>query len=295
MAIVDAKGRGAEGLLQSFMQLIKQELEGFDEDFHREQAASATDTDTGEAKPFDSIECRRKFSECFDAAMAVSVECDAVGTLRAAISRHKTGLRVPWQDCLIALSIRDVVRVMWSALGEVEKTSFQSRYTTILQVYFNAMPSSSAEDILSYLSDENCTIRGGLAGVAAVDGDSSFQLHFSDGSFVGVEFVINATGFGKRVNDSTLKMMSPLHRSLCQAGLVTASPFGGFRCEFDSCRLLPANVKTFNNTDHNSPLLYGVGHIISGSKLLTSGLSYCLSDGLAAVSDLVSILEGPSK
>jgi hypothetical protein len=279
-AIVAEKGTGSAGLVETYFGLIKREMTAFNEDFHRGKAVAAAGE--GNETDFDAAECNRKFGECFDAAIACSVETDAAATLRAAIAQHKTGDRVPWQDCVIALSIRDVVRLMWSTLGNEEKTTFQSHYTTMMQIYFNSMPVSSAEDVLGFMTDKGCAVRGGLSRVAV--SDSGFQLHFSDGSTTAVSHVINATGFGKRINDNTLCMMSPLHRSICGTGLVKASPFGGLSCDFATCKLHTANGDA-------RPLFYGVGHIISGAKLLTSGLSYCLADGACAVSDFVASMK----
>ena len=266
-AVVAEHGRGSVGLLDRFIELIKQEMISFCK-------GAAEDV----AVTFENFEA------CFESTIAEEPR-DGVKELKKNLAQSRIGKRIAWQDCIIALSIKDVIRYMWSHLGEAEKQIYCTKYSTILSVYFNSMPVSSAEEMLSYFESGNCTLKGQLLEVRSCT-NGGFQLEFGDDSSdTEVDHVINAAGFGKHFTD--FPAMSTLHRNLCERGdIVKPYLFGGLCCDFNTCRL-QANSVTHH---HELPLFYAIGHTISGTKMLTSGITYCLNDGAAAVDDMVQQL-----
>ena len=237
-------------------------------------------------------------------AIGADVDAEGVGIteLRSGIARAEKGTRVPFQDCIIALTIQETVSTMWNSLSSGERESFQSVYMTLLQVYFNSMPEESARDMLKYCTyDEyNCKVKGGLCSIevddtidadvdqtrdsASDDTGLGFRMNFKNGVSEKVDFVINASGFDKSfaLIDDVVDGEENLHRKIVKSGLVRANVFGGLCCDFNTCRLV---------TSDDMALVYGTGHVVSGSKLITSGVGYCLSHSHAAVTNMFNILE----
>jgi hypothetical protein len=264
-AVVAEKGLGSPGLLSTYLDLIRREMASFQASAPEDAAVSIAD-----------------FDACFHAALATSPR-DGVSELQGHLAASQTGKRLPWQDCLIALALRDVMRGMWTTLSDQEKQECQSQHATVLSTHANSMPASSAEDVLGYIRDRDCSLRGALQSVQAEEG-GGFLLRFSDSSpAIPVDYVINAAGFGKHFTTSA--PMSALHLRLSQGlgGLVQPCAFGGLRCDFLTGRL--------QGEEEGSPLLYAAGHLVSGTKLLTSGISFCLVDGGAAVDDMLRRLK----
>ena len=286
-AVVAKHGRGAEGLLVIYIDLIRQEMTIFQNGAPEDAAVPIAD-----------------FDACFHAALSQGPR-DGVMELKQhlAASQQGGGLRLPWQDCLIALAIKDVMRCMWDTLCDAEKHIFQTKYSTLLNIHANSMPASSGVDLLRYLqsSETECSLRGALQSTVAVakaEG-GGFQLQFSDSSLpIHVEYVINAMGFGKHFTPSDSTLLSPLYRQLCdRAELVQPCVFGGLVSDFHTGRLLLTAALTEADAEEEgeqktteAPLLYAVGHLVSGTKLMTSGVSFCLMDGAAAVDDMVESL-----
>lgn len=279
------RGHGAPGLLPTYIDLIRQEMLAFQ-----------SGAPEGTAVPVSPAE----LDACFRAALSDGPR-DGVKELQQhlAASRQGGGLRLPWQDCLIALSIKDVLRAMWATLCDAEKHIFQEKYSTFLNIHFNSMPQSSGDDMLRYFqsSETKCSLRGGLESTVPVPEaeGGGFQLHFSDSSPpVQVEYVINAMGFGKHFTPVSSLSLSPLFRNMCDRGdLVQPSVFGGLHCDFGTGRLLLSSTTT--DDAQVTPLLYAVGHLISGTKMQTSGVSFCLMDGAAAVDDMLKQLKKEKK
>lgn len=267
-ALVAEHGAGSNGLLSKFMDLIRQEIIAFQD-----------------SAPESAAVCLKDFDKCFQAALS-SDERDGEAELRNNLRASKKGKRLPWQDCLIALGIRDVVRGMWDHLGLEERHFYQERYSTLLNIHFNSMPVSSGDDMLQFLERGSCTLTGGLCKIVAVE-RGGFELKFSNSKpSVHVEHVINAMGFGKSFTKSA--PLSDFHRNILEKNdLVQPCEFGGLACDFSTGRL--KGHESAEEAGH--ALLYAAGHLISGTKLLTSGVSYCLADGAAAVDDLIGQLK----
>lgn len=303
-AVVAEHGHGAVGLLALYMDMIRQEMAAFQSGAPEGAAVSIAD-----------------FDACFLAAMSEGPR-NGVRELEKhlAASRLGGGLRLPWQDCLIALAIKDVVRDMWDTLCDAEKHIFQAKYSTLLNIHFNSMPASSGEDVLGYLqsTEKECSLRGALHSTEAVsvakgegegegEGRGGFLLQFSDSSPpVQVDYVINAMGFGKHFTSTSTctSRMSPLYRHMCARGdLVEPCVFGGLVSDFRTGRLMLGKKKKSKEEEEEEegeeggagPLLYGVGHIISGTKMMTSGVGFCLIDGAAAVDDMLEQLQRKKK
>jgi hypothetical protein len=302
------KGKGSAGLLAAFLDLIKREILHFYEDFYSSSAqgeagggAAGGQGQEGYAAELATVEK--------DFAAAISAEPrDGLAELRAGIAAQAAGTRVPWQDCVLALGLQDVPRLMWAALGDGDKALFDARYRTIAQVYFNGMPLASASDMNAYLGSGWCSLRGGLQGVdllSSEQGDrgdrgDSFKLSFSQaggrsGAAVLADHVVNATGFEKSfAHPGAAGVLSPLFAQLLADGTVEADRFGGLVCDFGTGRLMQAAAAEQGRAGAAAPLLYGVGHLVSGTKLFTSGLSYCNGDASLAVSDVLAALAAPS-
>lgn len=262
--VVEERGVASPGLLEVFAEMLKKEFEAFQAGAEEDSAVMSD------------------ISACFDETLHPTAPHDGLRALELGLAASRTGKRVPWQDCTIALTIRDVIRLMWSKLSAEEKNLFLARHCTALNVHLNAMPSSSGEDLLGYFRDRECHLRGALAKVTAAK--SGFDLHFaSEGdSSRHVDCVINAAGFGKSFTGSA--PLAGLFASLLQSGLAQPCDQGGLLCDYKTCRLIAKGVRGEDN------LLYATGHVISGTKLLTSGIGYCLTDGVSVVDDILKRL-----
>lgn len=275
------------GLLHSFLELIKREIIHFYDDFYSNlnENNSTAVSGNGHSENVELIEA------WWEAALSTCPR-DGIAELEANITAQSTGSRSPWQDCTISLDMCDIPRYMWSLLCSEEKELFCSHYKTIFQVHFNTMPLCSATDLLSYLHSGWCQLRGRFNEVELVpnaDKKDVFELSFTDGDKIAVDCVINATGFETSFAVAAESEKSPrVYLEMIRHGLVKADRFGGLQCDFGTGRLCQASEFADKNPVCCAPLLYGVGHIVSGTKLLTSGLSYCSGDASRAVNDLIS-------
>lgn len=289
--IVSAGGGGSTGLLVSFLELLKKEFHSFIEEFVAEEDKSSAELEN--------------MKHCVDLVLLYGNSPFVNGTdaLRAGLAFAETGKRSPWQDCIIALSIQDIIRTMWGALCDEDKSTVQRKYGTLMQVYFNSMPECSGRDVLSLLDSGSCTLVSGLKNIslAGDELESSFLLDSTAMGCPPVNYVVNATGFRKHYADANETQregdqdLSLLSRNIIRNGLASPDKFGGLQCDFISCLLRSGRkdkddaVAADANADVDAalspPLIYGIGHTICGCKGLTSGLSYCLMDGMAAVKD----------
>lgn len=260
-SIVDVHGNKSNGLMDKYLQLLCDEMEKFDRDFCAEQQAKS------EEKGGDSANPSPASAKAFQRSLLQGMR-NGKKELAYHIAQTQQGSRIPWQDCVIALTIQDVLRVMYNSLCDAEKKLFFSRYQTLSQVYLNSMPESSAMNMQEYIESGWCVLSGGLAAVDVCG--TGFKFEFS-GAEVEVDYVIDATGFSKHFTDTTT--LPPLYCSMLASGLVEPCQFGGLECNFETCRM------------SETSLLYGTGHTISGVKCITSGLGYCVGDGTAAVAD----------
>ena len=282
------KGKYSKGLLNTFIEMILREIMHFYAEYF-----AATQPEAENSKTLAAIERRV-------ASVFCGTFCTGKEELILGINAHEKGGRIPWQDCVIALDIADIPRYMWKFLSDQEKVEFNAKYRTIMQVYFNAMPLSSATAMLSYLESNLVTLRGqfnDITPLTSTSGEQSFEVLFhpkddNSGETVHVDFVINAVGFEKSFESDRLAALSPLYHSLLKNGTVTANKLGGLRCDFDSGKLQSIRCSSSEESGEvidsvPSPQLYGVGHLISGTKMLTSGLSYCTRDAALVVRDLL--------
>lgn len=268
VAAVDAAvaecGDGGQGLLDKFIYMIRMEMMKFTKDFLEQ-----------ENKTFDE----ERFHLSFDAALENRAGSrDGVKELREQLSVHKKGKRIPWQDCTIALGMGDVIRYMWRFLGDQDRQRVIRDYKTIFQVYFNSMPYESGAAIIEAVDTGRCSLRGGLTDITeATDGGFLASFHSADEQPLVAEYLINATGFEKNINEFTENVL--LRSIVVTSGVAVAHPFGGVACDPVSGQLVWNASRTFP--------VYGIGHVVAGEKFLTSALSYNAVDALASVSHCV--------
>lgn len=285
-------GKHSTGLLNTFVAMISSEIVRFYEEYY-----SAAEPDTDYSDKLASVE--RHIVNALSGNFRTGKD-----ELRQGIDAQGIGGRIPWQDCFIALDIADVPRYMWRFLCDEEKLEFDTKYRTIMQVYFNAMPLSSATDMLLYMESSLVTLRSQFKGVSPLTGSGGeefFEVCFQPtdctaGEKVHVDYVINAVGFEKRFDNDYLSVVSPFYNKLLKSGTVVANRFGGLQCEFDTGRLLSSRWEVSDGEEGDvvpSPLFYGIGHLICGTKLLTSGLSYCTRDAALVACDLMKSLFPP--
>lgn len=291
-AMEAAGGAGSVGLVAVYVDLIKQEVALFKDKLREELTAAAAaggegvaavgGEDTAAAVVSHSHEDDR----CFTRAVKDGTDRDGVKELREGMELSAKGVRIAYQDCIIALSIQGVLRFMWSTLSLEEQAVFAERYGTVFQVYTNSMPPESGAAILSYVDGGQCTVRGGLKSVDVLDKHTfrvSLQAPSSDigvgpvESSVDVQWVVNATGF--ETHYTSLATPSPLFEGMMQDGLLLPHPMGGLRADFASGRVEVAG----GHDGDKMPQLYAVGYPLRGVKLVVSGLSYCVQDACCAV------------
>lgn len=120
------------------------------------------------------------------------------------------------------------------------------------------------------------------------EGRGKYHLHYTNGEVVQVDWIINASGVGLH-SDSTSDV---LFNGLLSCGLAEANEFGGFVCDFHTQRILPFPAWSSTAGDVGQvPLIYGIGHVVAGTRLLSSGLSYCSYGAMISVADALKRLE----
>lgn len=322
-------GPHSTGLLHAYIDLIAKEVSAFNSSFREEcrqtvePTSDTTITDTtipsiAESSPeCADVSTLHTHAEseldarCFAAALRRGAR-DGVQELRESLQLSAAGRRIPYQDCIIAMSIQGVLRYMWSTLGPEEQTVFASQYETLFQVYVNAMPAESAVAVLERVDAGGCFVHGELRSIQAVD-NFTFRLHFTDAGGdhasdsadskdrqvmdpFDVQYVINASGFNTSYTSVANTDQSSLYCSMIDDGLIIPHVRGGLRADFTTGRVciqeskcsldeLNASVDTTK-----SPCLYAVGYPLKGEKLAVSGLSYCVSDAVAAVKSCLSTI-----
>jgi hypothetical protein len=331
----DKGGPGSSGLLQAYLALIAQEVASFNAAFRHEckeasaaaaavvvvvAAAAAGAADNAAVTEADESMSDAK---CFSSAMSQGPR-DGVQELRDALALSAQGKRIPYQDCIIAMSIQGVLRHMWSTLNDQEQDIFASEYGTLFQVYVNSMPAESAAAVLERVDAGGCCVRGGLDNIVSVD-RYSFRLYFKgvdngDDSgqsvaHVDAQYVVNASGFhttyqqlGQPGSRDLPASASPLFADMIAAGLIIPHPRGGLRADFTSGRVLTTVTASMPVPQQEegatqlllpaaaaaaagkAPSIYAVGYPLKGEKLAVSGLSYCVADAEAAVSDFINHL-----
>lgn len=266
----------AEGLLVKYLDLIKLEMKGFYLDFEQEKAGE---------KSIDNNALATKFDKLFDAAMGVNGEpsvADVIAELKSQVKYGEKAYRSPVQDCMIALSIADIYRTMWNSLGEADRATYFKKYALLFQVYNNAMPLQSATAIQDYIQNDWMELKNGLLDIRpsnCTTAIKAYELCYPHET-VEVDYVINAVGFTKHF--APTENMDKLYQNMLKNGLVECHRDGGLKCDFKTNRLLSENKKGLK--------LYGVGHLVSGTKLVTSNLFNCLADGQCAVKDYICSL-----
>lgn len=320
----------ADGLLELYLGLIKEEMKGFVLEFEQErisQVAIAANAGTGvvdqgsQGVDVDVDAVTAKFEHIFNSAMGIGQigqTCPtgekvtklktALASLKSQISYNKTATRSPMQDCMIALSIADTYRAMWHTLGGTDRTTYMEKYAILYQVYANSMPLESACAIQEYLLSSWMELKSGLLNITHTPNTaptppgstSTYELCYENET-IQVDYVINAIGFNKHYThtDTDTDTDTPtstgefglLYQNLLQSGLVQCHMDGGLQCDFHTNRLLPKIGVTGdigengNNGDIGGLKLYGIGHLVCGTKLITSNLFNCLGDGEVAVKD----------
>ncbi len=286
-----------ESLVESYVQLVVEELVLY----HVSNRPASEQGDTEY-----ETRLRRQITRCMSND---PTQCDGQAELSRNLMHNRTAAegRILWHECLFGIMVGGVVPHMWNTLGAAGKTYFKHRYATVYQIHSNAMPACSGLDIQAYLSDGWCELRGGLQNVEYLSECGKYRLYYPQGVTVEVDRVINATGVGlqyrtrEEIGSGSSSEVIDLYADLLASGMATRNAFGGLNCDFATQRILSAGsaatgVVVGTEVDasvsgSSAPLIYGVGHVVSGAKLFSSGLGYCTLGALVTVKDMLQRLE----
>ncbi|MFC7260455.1 FAD/NAD(P)-binding protein [Streptomyces lutosisoli] len=156
------------------------------------------------------------------AAMAAPDGLDApsLAALRRTVYRH-IGRAVrthgDWRPALD--SLRPHTARLWHSLTPEERAAFLEREGALWNTHRHRMAPATAESVSRARTARRLKVHAGAVTDAAVQGDGSLRVAFSDGRETQVGWVIDCTGPGPRLED-------PLWRSLFDAGAAVPGPLG---------------------------------------------------------------------
>ena len=210
--------------------------------------------------------------------------------LRCLLRRYNHCEREEWQNCIIMMVADHHIRYMWSLLQREEQQLFMQRYNTVLQVFFNPMPASSARDVLQLVDSGRLHVYGGLLECGVQENGKGFYALTKGSGGVAedkermeAQYVIDCTGLPLHFdNDKSPRLL----RQMVRERLLHPHLCGGFEGNYTSCKAEVRNEQEKGLDSDEDTLVYLTGHSMRGTHLLTSGLSHCCDHAYRSVADI---------
>lgn len=150
-----------------------------------------------------------------------------------------------WQS--VIYSTNAVIDYVWHRLSRDDKRTFQQVFGSLWSSYRVSFPVKNARKLHALLRADRVLVFGGVREVRYNETEQLFETRLDDGhglrSVVESQFLINATGYSVKVEQSDV----PLVGNLLRRKLATPNEFGGFELDFDTGKLIGSTGAVWHN------------------------------------------------
>ncbi|MGE6964123.1 FAD/NAD(P)-binding protein [Bacillus thuringiensis] len=182
-----------------------------------------------------------------------------------------------WQSIL--LSMNEIIEEYWHFLNQKDKKLYLDKYDSTFQSRRNPMPVTNAIKILKFMNDGQLLIKKGITHINFQE-DNSFCAQFNNGEYIVYDWIINATGPTKNLNNLCGR---GLVESLIRNGDAVTDTYGGLKTEFSSGALIGKNGEVDKG-------LRALGHITCGTYYYTSSIEMIAKHAKAIAEDISKLV-----
>lgn len=148
----------------------------------------------------------------------------------------------------------DLLPEFWLALNERDKQQFLEKYRDSFEIIRSPIPRETVQELVNWWEKGELTVRGGMQEV--VELADSFEVVFETKETVEVDYLINATGQNKKVEQS--RYQSKLLNQLINQRILQPETFGGVQVLWPSSEAISQRHGVFENLFVHGQLIQGI-------------------------------------